>query len=392
MGRGLPVKRSALTPASLTKAAQRRTGLSDFGSDSYLPGLEALTYSLASEARLNQLGRIVMGRQIVDALANRLTVVAWEKANPELASAPVRAPLIILGLGRTGTTILQETLASAPHVRTPLQWEITDYSLVHTVRNARSDKRIKRLQKNIDRTDRVMPGLSAIHFYDAFTPSECFGLIALDMCSEHFSAMAWAPTYRTFLLSHDHRTVYDWHLRGLRYLQATTPGVRWVLKSPTHAAYLDALLATYPDAKIVNPHRDPTEVVGSVCSLFATLRRGLSDHTNIAEQARNDADYAADVIRRATAFRRGHPEVANQFCDISFRSFIADPEGTLQHIYDHFAMTLTPADRTAMLHYLDSRPREKYGKHSYTLAQFGLGKDAVPHMFDDYIQQFADHM
>lgn len=387
----LGVHRPALSVDALRTAAIRKAGQDDFGSDSYLPGLEALLYSLHHEARLNQFGRIVVAGQIVDALANRLTVVAWEKTDPDSAAAPVRAPVVILGLGRTGTTILHETLAAAPGSRAPLQWEITDYRLAHSVTDSRTDKRVAKIDADIARTDKLVPGFSAIHFYDAHTPSECIGLTALDLCSEQFAALAWAPTYRTFLLSGDHGSVYEWHLRGLRYLQARTPGVQWILKAPTHAAYLPELFGVYPDAKVINPHREPTEVIASLCSLYATLRRGFSDDVAVAEQAAADTAYAADIVGRAVEFRRHHPEFDDQICDVAFSRFISDPAATLADIHARLGLEFSADKRAAMLAYLRNRPREKYGRHRYSLDDFGLDAEDVSALLGEYTRRFGDY-
>ncbi len=387
----LGVHRPALSLDALRTAAVRKAGHDDFGSDSYLPGLEALLHSLHYEARLNQLGRIVVAGQIVDALANRLTVVAWEKANPDLAAAPVPAPVVILGLGRTGTTILHETMAAAPGSRAPLQWEITDYRLAHSVTDSRTDKRVAKIDADIARTDKLVPGFSAIHFYDAHTPSECIGLTALDLCSEQFAALAWAPSYRRYLLAGDHHSVYEWHLRGLRYLQAGTPGVQWILKAPTHAAYLRELFGVYPDAKVINPHREPTEVIASLCSLYATLRRGFSDDVAVTEQAAADAAYAADIVGRAVAFRRDRPEVDDQICDVAFTRFLSDPAATLDQIHAELGLGFGADKRAAMLAYLRNRPREKYGRHRYALDDFGLDTDEVSALLEEYTRRFAGY-
>ena len=154
MGRGLSVlgiETPRLTGEAITKAAVRTSGFSDFGSDSYLAAMEPLLFSLEHEANLNQLGRIVLHGQIVSALASRLAVVAWEKANPDLAQAPVKAPLIIVGMPRTGTTILYETLAAAPHLRAPLTWECRDYALAHQITDPHNDPRIEKLGKAMSR-------------------------------------------------------------------------------------------------------------------------------------------------------------------------------------------------------------------------------------------------
>jgi len=388
----LGIQRPIFTPEALRKVAERKSGHSDYGSGSYMTGLEALLYSIEHEAQLHQLGRIVLFKQIVEGLANRLRVVAWEKANPELAAVPINPPLIIMGLPRSGTTILQETLAAAPGMRTPITWEITDYSLVHKVTDARSDKRVQKIDANIARLDQMAPGFRAQHYRDAYIPSECIGLTILDMFSEQFSALAWAPTYREFMLSCDHRIVYQWHRRGLRYLQANTPGVRWVLKAPGHAAYLGAVLETYPDAMPIHCHRNPVEVIGSNCSLYATLRRAWSDNVRLEEQAALDAAYAAKRFQWAVDYRRDHPDVDARICDVAFKDFMTDPAGTIARIYDHFGLELTDEARDAMLGYLENRPQHKYGVHRYSLDQFGLTAEGVASLFEGYNQRFAEFL
>lgn len=386
---GIPA-RPALTIDAMEQAAIKQSGgLTDFGSDSHHVALDALLFSLEHEARLNQLGRLVFSGMIIAALVSRLAVVDWEKRNPEVAKAPVSAPLIIVGMPRTGTTILYETLAAAPDHRAPLTWECRDYALAHKIENAENDPRITKLGKNMARMDRLMPGFSAIHYFDPFIPTECVGLTNLDLCSEQYPCLAWAPTYRKFLLSADFISAYEWHRRALRYLQATSGNTQWVLKTPMHSAYLGALLETYPDACLIHTHRDPTKVIASVCSLCATGRRGWSDHLDIDDRARGDLDYIAEVCRRATIFRNTHPEHANRFCDVAFEDFMTDPLAEIRRILSHFNRPLKDDQYTVMKSYLENRPRTKYGKHRYSLDQFSLSESDVRPLFSDYLERFG---
>ena len=193
IGRGLKTVgyvRPALSIASVKADAEKQTGLSDYDGDSYMAALEPLLWGLEHEANLNQLGRMVMRGMIVSALASRLTVVDWEKSNPEAAGANIKAPLIVFGMPRTGTTILYETLAADPRLRAPLTWECRDYALAHAITDPHNDKRITKLGKNMARMDRLMPGFSAIHYFDPFIPTECVGQTILDMASEQFPALA----------------------------------------------------------------------------------------------------------------------------------------------------------------------------------------------------------
>ncbi len=376
----------------LREAAERKAGFSDYGSDSYLAGLEVLLYSLEHEANLNANGWREMRERIVNALANRLTVVGWEKAHPDLAAAPIESPIVIIGLPRTGSSILHETLAAAPGMRTPLIWEVRDLSLVRPATDAQSDVGIRDANAAIARKNQLAPGYAAIHYEDAQIPMECLGLLVIDLVTVQFSTVLHAPTYREFILNHDARETYQWHRRALRLLQASNPGARWVLKAPMHSLFLGALLETYPDARVIQTHRDPVRSLGSLCSLTETLRRAWSDHVPIKEQSPGDVAYVGEVIQRAVDYRRDHAFDEARYCDVAFKDFMGDPATTLARIFTHCGMAFTAEARAATLGYLEQRPREKYGKHSYDLEQFGLSPEALTPQFADYSARFANYL
>jgi len=396
IGRGLGavgIQPQKLTIASVKADAERMAGHTDYDGESYMTALEPLLWALENQAQLNQLGRMVMRGMIVSALANRLTVVAWEKANPEAAAAPVPAPFIIVGMPRTGTTILYETLVADPNLRAPLTWECRDYALAHSINDPINDPGIIKLGKNMARMDRMMPGFSAIHYFDPFIPTECVGLTILDLCSEQFPALAWIPHYRDeFLLKSDFRSAYGWHKRALRYFQATTPGAQWALKTPLHSAYLKSLLETFPDACLIHTHRDPMKVIASVSSLCQTGRSGWSDHVDPPPQADHDARYIAEITHRATAFRKSHPEHEARFVDVAFNKFMSDPLAEIDRIHAHFSRPLSEASRAAMSAYYKNRPRNKYGTHTYSLEKYGLSETVHGPLFAEYRDHFSDYL
>ncbi|MEO9968431.1 MAG: sulfotransferase [Hyphomonadaceae bacterium] len=385
--------RPRFQPDLIRAAAEKMSGFSDYGSESYASGLAILCHSMENEAELNQMGRFVLHRQVVAALAGRLTIVAWEKANPEAAKATIKAPLIVLGLPRTGTTILYETLAAAPDSRAPLTWECRDYGLAHDIADStEEDPRLTKLGKQMSQVDRLMPGFSAIHKFGPYVPTECIGLTLLDMASEQFCAMAWLPTYREFLLNDEISSAYSWHKRGLRYFQSTQPEKSWVLKTPMHTGYLGELLKVYPDADLIQTHRDPMEVISSVANLYRVSRGGWSDVENTPERAADDAAYYAEFVHRSVAFRNDNPDQAARFVDIPFRTFVKDPMTQIQKIYEHFGRDYTDEAATAMKDYLTNRPREKYGKHIYSPEQFGFTKETYDPVFAEYVEQYASYL
>lgn len=385
------VKAPEFSIRAIERAAIKTAGHDDFGSDSYLAGLEPLLYSLEHEAKLHQLGRLVLHRQTVSALASRLAIVAWEKANPELAKAEIKAPMVVMGLPRTGTTILYEMLAADPSARAPLTWECRDFALAHeAAADPENDPRIEKLGRQMAQVDKMMPGFTAIHHFGPFIPTECIGLTLLDIASEQLCALAWLPTYRKFLIENSFDSAYHWHKRGLRYLQATQPDKTWVLKTPMHAGYLPAFFAEYPDAQLIHTHRDPLSTSASVASLYNVSRSGWSDHVDVKAYAPQDAAYYAEMTQRVTAFRANNPDKESQFCDIGFKDFMSDPMPQIRKIYSSFRRDLTDATFNAIDSYLKNRPQDKYGRHKYDPADFGFSREGVDKEFADYIGRFGE--
>lgn len=381
------------TPDNICKSAEKISGATDYGNDSFLLGLEALCWSLENEADLNQMGRIILHRQVANALAGRLTIVDWEKKNPDAAQAAVRAPLFIIGLPRTGTTIMFETLAADPGLRAPLTWECRDYALAHDVKGpAEDDPRVAKIARQMSQVNRLMPGFTAIHHFGPFIPTECIGLTLLDLASEQFAALAWMPSYRKFLLENDFASAYQWHKRGLRYFQATQPGKSWVLKTPMHTGYLGQLIKTYPDAQFIHNHRDPMRVIASVANLYRVSRSGWSDQPNTPERARSDAHYYLEFIRRAVSFRASDPAEETRFFDVAFKDFVSDPMPLIEKLHTHFERPLSEQSFQAMSDYLENRPREKFGKHVYSTEQFGFTEAEYAPLFASYKARFADYL
>ena len=120
------------SPAALVSLDERRcsppardaTGLDDFGDDGWREPMRIFVRSLEEEADLHLLGRILTRNEIVRVLVNRLEVHAALEANPEIVQEPVNAPVLIVGTGRSGTSILHELLAQDPAHRVARTWEL----------------------------------------------------------------------------------------------------------------------------------------------------------------------------------------------------------------------------------------------------------------------------
>ncbi|MBW1902171.1 MAG: sulfotransferase [Deltaproteobacteria bacterium] len=381
------LKIPGLNPELLIQSARRKTGVDDFGHESFRPALYRLTESLQQEAQLSTLGRIIARTQLLEALQNRLGIIDWRKKHPEVADMPVSRPLLILGLPRTGSTILYEILAQDPVHRTPISWEVQRPLPPPRQGDFENDPRIAQVQKGMDQLDILSPDFKAIHEIGARLPQECLVIMASAFCSEYWGASFLLHDYRLWMMAQDMTPVYDWHYQFLQHLQSRFARERWLLKTPGHLPFPDYVLARYPDAAIVQTHRDPMDVMGSVSSLAYSIRSVTSESVDLRITGKTETDYWSRVLQRGIETRDAHDR-PEQFYDVYFKDILADPLGTIEGIYSHFGFPLKDDVRRNMETYLENKPRSKYGKHKYSLAQFGLTESLVRERFAAYYDRF----
>lgn len=369
----LGIRPGTLTPRGLLDAARRQSGLEDFGGDEFREGLDRLVASLEAEAELSALGRMIVRQDLVSVLANRLQLVDWHGRHPELAEQPVRRPIFIVGQGRTGTTILHELLALDPANRAPLTWEIEFPFPPPEPGRMESDPRIAQSQAQIDRSETLIPDFKRMHRMGAQLPQECVRITASDCKSAIFAAQWRVPSYTRWLLDEaDMTSTYALHRRMLQLLGWRHPGQQWVLKSPGHLWCLDSVLAAYPDALLVQTHRDPVRILSSLSSLEAVLRKMSSDAIVPGAIAREWSDWLARAYDRSVDFREKTELPASRIIDVQFKDFVADPLPVVERIYERFDLELRPEVKMKMQEYLLQNPSDRDGAHAHRLEDTGL--------------------
>lgn len=369
--------------SALMDAARKRTGLADFGDDSFRGPLGRLLDSLAREARLNLMGKLAARQEILQLLVNRLQLQRDRGLWPGIPAQTIAGPLFIIGLPRSGTTLLHSLLAQDPQNRSPLTWEVMYPSPPDTTD---VKQRIARAKKNLAWLDRLAPGFKAIHLAGAELPQECVAIMSHAFMSDEFDTLFNVPSYRTWLESNDMRPAYACHRQFLQHLQFRLPARRWVLKAPAHMLSLGALFDIYPDARIVQTHREPLDVIPSTASLIVVLRSIFSDHVDPALIGRELSAFWAGMLGTYMQVRGNHP--ANQFFDINYEEIVRDPLSAVRRLYLHFGDELTPEAEQRMRDFLARNPKDKHGRHLYTMAQFGLDPAAESPRFDRYRRHF----
>ncbi len=377
-------------PSALIEQAREWAGSDDFGTEfdekeTWRDGLGLLCDGFVAEARLNDLGVEIAALDLVRALKNRLQVVDWRKAHPEIAEVKVERPIFIVGQPRTGTTILFDLLAQDPALRPPLSWEVDAPLPVPQPDTYETDPRIAETQATLEMSEQIIPGFMSWHPMGAQVGQECVRITASQFCSMIFSVQYWLPTYYKWLLYEaDHRHAYRYHRIFLQHLQSGVSG-QWLLKSPAHLWTLDALVETYPDAVIVQTHRDPLTVISSVSALTNHLRRMASDETSIADCAVQSCEEIVVGLQRGMTLRESLPP--GQVIDVQFADFMRDPFATIRSLYARLDRELTPVAELRMREHLAAHPGDGGGGR-YRWADTGLDAEQLREQVAAYQERY----
>jgi hypothetical protein len=362
---------------TLIAQACETAGSDDFGApDGWRDNLALLTDGLIHESHLSDLGVEIAVLDIVNPLVNRLRISQWRKDNPAVATAPIERPIFICGQPRTGTTILFDLLAQDPDLRPPLTWEVDAPWPLPVPETYDTDPRIAEIQAQLEMSELLVPGLLSHHPMGALMPQECVRIWAGQFRSMIFPVQYRLPTYSHWLLyDADHRDAYRYHRIFLQHLQSGVSG-QWLLKSPAHLWHLDTLVAEYPDAVIVQTHRDPLNVISSIAALTQHVRRMASEHVDIPECARQCCEEIVVGLERSMQVRDAGVLTPGQLIDVQFADFIRDPFATIRELYDALGRDLTPVAEQRMRDHLAAHPGDGGGAR-YTWADTGLDEAEV---------------
>jgi Sulfotransferase family len=361
-------------PDHLVEQACELAGSDDFGDDdTWRDGLARLCDGLVSEARLNDLGVEIAVLDVIRPLTGRLQIVKWRKENPAVAAQPVTRPIFIVGQPRTGTTILFDLLAQDPALRPPLTWEVDNPWPLPRPETYATDQRIAETQASIEMSEQIVPGLLAFHPMGALVGQECVRITAGQFCSMIFPVQYRLPNYSRWLLYEaDHQPAYAYHRMFLQHLQSGVPG-QWLLKSPAHLWQLDALVAEYPDALIVQTHRDPLNVISSISALTHHLRHLASDESSITECAAQSREEIVVGLERGMKLR---DSLSQRVVDVQFADFIRDPFAAIRGVYAELGRELEPVAEQNMRAFLAGHPGDGGGSR-YSWADTGLDAGLV---------------
>ena len=360
----------------------------EFGPDQFIEGLLILLHSLEAEANLSLVGRLAVRWDVLRCLRNLLRLRREEERNPDLGATPIRQPLIITGLPRSGTTFLHRLLDCDPAMRSPSCWQtMAPYAPLRG-----RDRRVEQTERELRTFARMAPGFREVHPLTAQMPQECTEITAQVFQSLRFDTTFRIPSYLTWQDAHGHALAYRFHKRFLQHLQHQSGDdpdqVQWVLKCPDHVFALDAVRAVYPDARIVFVHRDPLKVLPSVAKLTEILRQPFTqrqDCEEIGAQVTSRWHQGVEAMMRAARSHEG-PEA---ICHIQYRDLTQDPLGTIGRLYSHFGMPLKDDAVRDISAEVKREKRGGYARNVYHFADHGLDAQRERGFFRDYMGCFG---
>lgn len=356
--------------AALMAEAEEFTGLTDWGDEGFQEPLQRFLWSLGHEAHLTPTGVQVFRQEALRLLSNRLQLEAEFVSLPKGALVPLARPLFVVGLFRSGTSLLHNLLTQDPAARWLHLAEALYPAPAPSAAEWDSDPRLARASKLINYQNGLAADFVKAHHIAANKPAECSRLFEHAWIGHLFDFRANVPHYTDWLLHQSLREPYRYYHRQLQYLSMAWPGSHWALKAPAHLYALDALVAEFPTACIVYLHRDPQEVLPSCCSLAALGRSRFSEQIDPTEIGAYWFRRLAELSRRANLARKSIPPA--QLLDVQYTELIADPVQTVHTIYDYFGYRWNDRMARNLAQWLVHNPQHKHGIHRYSLEQYGL--------------------
>jgi hypothetical protein len=309
--------------------------------------------------------------------------------HPEVHSERIDSPWVIVGLPRTGTSVLSMLLGLDPMARPLLQWEAAHPIPPPTLEESAEDPRIAQTAKELDGLMKLNPPLKAMHPFGATLAQECVSLFLYDMRTLALEIQAHVPTYARWLESADMAPAYAQHRLALQTLQSRQPTDRWILKTPNHLWHLEALLAAYPDARIIWTHRDPGPVITSLASLANAGQRPLTSRTDPRPTAEEWKRKCAFALGSAVAFdEKSEPGWCQH---LHYESLMDDPLETVRGLYKHFGSEVSDLHARRMEAFLEHRPKDAFGHHRYDPADFGWTYEGLAEEFRHYTDRYHVH-
>ena len=369
--------------------AKSETGLSDLGEPLFFEGLNKLIDSINNEANLNEIGIQAQPIRIQGLLSNRLRFEEDLKKFPEILDQEIIAPIVIVGLPRTGSTMTHRLLASDPNHTAMLWWEGRYPALLPGEKRGDIEARMELGKAEVDAVVAASPEALDIHPWDYKGADEEILLLEHNFLSTVPESFMALPSYSEWIEEQDHTLAYEDLKKFIQYLQWQNPGrekKRWVLKSPHHLGFIDKMISVFPDAKIIQTHRDPIKTVPSFCSMCANLFEPLTTNFDKVFIGKHWSNKLTRALNHCMNISEQHPD---NFLDLEFLNMIKDPIDEMKKIYEFIGEPFGEKTEVAMEAWREENKHEM-GAHKYSLEEYDLTESQINNNFAKYQQKYIN--
>ena len=369
--------------------AKSETGLSDLGEPLFFEGLNKLIDSINNEANLNEIGIQAQPIRIQGLLSNRLRFEEDLKKFPEILDQQIIAPIVIVGLPRTGSTMTHRLLASDPNHTAMLWWEGRYPALLPGEKRGDIETRMELGKAEVDAVVAASPEALDIHPWDYKGADEEILLLEHNFLSTVPESFMALPSYSEWIEEQDHTLAYEDLKKFIQYLQWQNPGrekKRWVLKSPHHLGFIDKMISVFPDAKIIQTHRDPIKTVPSFCSMCANLFEPLTTNFDKVFIGKHWSNKLTRALNHCMNISEQHPD---NFLDLEFLNMIKDPIDEMKKIYEFIGEPFGEKTEVAMEAWREENKHEM-GAHKYSLEEYDLTESQINDNFAKYQQKYIN--
>lgn len=383
-----PPERFEFALDQLHETVSREVGSGDFGPSDYLPGLKALLQSMDYDPHFHAQGRRRAWGMVVGVLRGRAQAYAAMRANPGFDARPVVSPVVIVGVPRTGTTALHRLMAVDPRFQGLQTWLLDSPRPRPPVAAWPDDPAFRRTVTELEAQYAAAPERRAAHHRAAQEVHECCMVLRQSFVSNLWGCSWSAATYDAWRQSSSEAAAYAHYKRCVQLIGANDPDQRWLLKNPGHIDQLDLLLAVFPDAKVIQTHRDPAKAVPSLVSLLMQMHP-MMEHDRAAERGRimlrREVAKWSQAVHRCDAVRAAHP---GQVLDVVHAEFHREPMRVVERIYDFIGMDIPGTTREGFAARIAEKPELQHGVHRYRLEDYGMTAEEVREPFGDYLARY----
>ncbi|MCD8535574.1 MAG: sulfotransferase [Verrucomicrobia bacterium] len=376
-----------MNPDKITQKALKKHKFTPDEMEAVVQALNVLCPSMENEAHLTTLGRWVANKDLVRMVNNYVQVHKSHSRLEVSNRSEVQSPMFIIGMPRTGSSLLHNLLAVDRRWRAPVYWE-TLYPCPPCPPDKPDKARLLAARADFSLFKMLAPGYRKIYMYGSRQAAECIAIMAMACMSPRFTFTYHIPTYQEWLSRQGMDKGYQFHRVFLQLLQSESPGREWLLKAPAHLLHLDAMLRVYPNCRVIFNHRHPTEVIPSIASNTWHLRSAFSRNVSKIQTGQEELNRWKQGWNVASALRGSTSLPIEQFIDLPYHQFMNDPLRAVESIYEHFNMELTQETRQCMIQFLSANRPNKFGRHAYTSEEFGLNPGILQEQFKDYIHMF----